>query len=126
MRILLDTHIFLWCVKNDSRLSKKMQTVILEADEVYISSVSIWEACIKKSLGKLDVNIYELVDAVSESGFKELPLSFHHSIAISELPHHHRDPFDRILIAQALCEPLILLTADKILQQYSGLIELIS
>jgi len=125
MRLLLDTHIFLWCVKGDRRCSKAVQTKILHASEVYVSSASIWEAAIKIKLKKLDVNVAELVEAISKSGFLELPITAYHAAAICHLPDIHRDPFDRILIAQAITEPLTFLTADTTLRNYSDLVEVI-
>lgn len=126
MRLLLDTHIFLWAIKNDRRLTKAARTKIQDADEVYVSSATIWEAAIKIKIGKLDADANDLVDAISQSGFLELPVTARQASLISQLPNFHRDPFDRILIAQAISEPLRLLTADVILKQYSDeLIELV-
>lgn len=125
MRLLLDTHIFLWWVKGDAHLSKKTRTKILNASEVYVSSASIWESTIKVKLNKLEVNIDQLVDSITESGFLELPVTARHAAAVGSLPEIHRDPFDRILIAQAISEPLIFLTADALLADYSKLIEVI-
>ena len=126
MRILLDTHIFLWWINADSKLLKSAKALILDATEVYVSSASIWEACIKIKLGKLDVDIEKLAHAITESGFLELPITVKHTVAVYDLPLLHHDPFDRILIAQAICEPLQLLTVDKILKPYSDLIKLIA
>lgn len=125
MRLLLDTHIFLWCVKDDRKLSLSARSLIINANEVYVSSVSIWEASIKEELGKLDVNINELVDAITKSGFLELPLTANHALEVNKLPRIHRDPFDRILIAQAICEPLKFLTVDQKLKEYSELVEIV-
>lgn len=125
MRLLLDTHVFLWCIKNDRRLSKVARSKISTATDVYISSASIWEATIKIKLKKLDVDIDEMVNAIVESGFLELPITAQHAAAISQLPDIHRDPFDRILIAQAMIEPLTFLTADAELKNYSELVEVI-
>ncbi len=125
MRILLDTHIFLWAINDDPKLSKKARTLILEATETYISSASIWEAAIKIKIGKLDIKIDKLVGAIKDSGFLELPIAIAHAAAISSLPQIHRDPFDRILVAQAMSEPLRLISADKILRQYSDLVDLV-
>lgn len=123
MKLLLDTHIFLWCIEGSRHLTATTKNKIKTADEVYISSVSIWEAAIKNGLGKLDVNLDELVEAISLSGFLELPLTSKHAAATCKLPHLHRDPFDRVLIAQAISEPLKLLTADHQLAAYSELVE---
>jgi len=125
MRLLLDTHVFIWCIKNDRRLSKAAQSKIATATDVYISSASIWEATIKIKLKKLDVKIENMVDSITKSGFLELPITAQHAAAISQLPDIHRDPFDRILIAQAMIEPLTFLTADAELKNYSELVEII-
>jgi len=107
MRLLLDTNIFLWCVKDDIHFTKSARSKIIQASEVYVSSASIWEATIKKKLNKLDVEIEELVEAITESGFLELPINSVHAATVSRLSDIHRDPFDRILIAQAISEPLL-------------------
>lgn len=125
MRLLLDTHVFLWCVKNDRRFSKTARTKVLHASEVYVSSASIWEATIKIKLKKLDASVGELVEAITESGFLELPITALHAAAVSHLSEIHRDPFDRILIAQAISEPLTFLTADAVFRNYSDLVEVI-
>lgn len=125
MRLLLDTHIFLWCVVNDRRLTAGIKAKILDAQEVYISSVSIWEMAIKISLRKFSANIENLIQAIHESHFLELPVTAHHAAATLHLPDLHRDPFDRLLIAQAVSEPLTFLTADTTLKGYSELVELV-
>lgn len=125
MRLLLDTHVFLWCIKNDRKLTKAARSKMLAANEVFVSSASIWEIAIKIKLKKLNAEIDQIVDSVIESGFSELPVMIHHAAKVCDLPEIHRDPFDRILIAQALCEPLTFLTADAVLKQYSDLVELI-
>jgi PIN domain nuclease of toxin-antitoxin system len=125
MQILLDTHIFLWWLKDDQQLSKQARLAITNADMVYVSSVSIWEAAIKIQLGMLDANIRELVEAIESEGFTELSLKAKQAAIVAELPTFHRDPFDRMLIAQAVSEPLRLLTADSILKQYSELVDVV-
>jgi PIN domain nuclease of toxin-antitoxin system len=125
MRLLLDTHIYLWSIKDDPKLSTAARTLILDATEVYISSVSIWEASIKAKLGKLDVDINDLTAAISDSGFLELSLNIKHVNEVHRLPNLHKDPFDRILIAQAISEPLRFLTADQKLKEYSELVEIV-
>lgn len=124
MRILLDTHIFIWWIDGDDRL-RSAKTLISNATEVYVSSASIWEACIKAKLGKLDVNIEKLIASISDSGFLELPITNRHAVGVCQLPDLHRDPFDRILISQAICEPLQFLTVDKILEPYTALVKVI-
>jgi len=125
MRLLLDTHIFLWYLAASRKLSKSVLTRIEMADVVYISAASIWEAGIKIKQGRLEANIDDLYEGIASSGFVELPISAKHSVMAANLPEHHRDPFDRMLIAQAMCEPLKLLTADTLLQQYSELVEVV-
>lgn len=125
MRLLLDTHIFLWYLAASRKLTKSVLARIEMADVVYISAASIWESGIKIKQGRLEANIDDLYEGIVSSGFVELPISAKHSVMAANLPEHHRDPFDRMLIAQAMCEPLKLLTADNLLRQYSELVEVI-
>jgi len=118
MRLLLDTHIFLWIVTNDPKLSVRARRLISGADERFVSSASIWEAAIKAGLGKLDIDVGRLVRSIGASGIRELPVSAVHGAAVRDLPPHHRDPFDRLLVAQARHEPLQLVTADAQLARY--------
>ena len=122
MRLLLDTHIYLWAVTDNPKLTIAARKIITEADEVFVSSASIWEASIKAGLGKLDVDVKLLVTEIAASGFKELPVRAVHAALVQDLPDIHRDPFDRILVAQALSEPLRLLTADGHLAAYTDLV----
>ncbi|MDN7182715.1 type II toxin-antitoxin system VapC family toxin [Caballeronia sp. SEWSISQ10-4 2] len=122
MRLLLDTHIYLWAVTDSRKLSKQARKLITDADEVFVSSASIWEASIKVGLGKLDADVNLLVAEIDASGFKELPVRAVHAALVSDLPDIHRDPFDRLLIAQALSEPLRLMTADSHLGAYTELV----
>jgi PIN domain nuclease of toxin-antitoxin system len=122
VRILLDTHVFLWAVIDSKKLGRNARGTILAADEVYISAASIWEIAIKARLGKIDGDPNEMSRAIEESGFFPLPVSPTHAAAVAQLPDHHHDPFDRLLIAQAITEPLVLLTADEVLLQYSELV----
>jgi PIN domain nuclease of toxin-antitoxin system len=116
-RLLLDTHIFLWWRGEPSRLAPKVQSSIATADIVFVSVASAWEAAIKASLGRL-----ELPDTVEAgalaSGFEKLLISFSHAEQAASLPHHHRDPFDRMLVAQAKAEGLTLVTHDRLLAPY--------
>lgn len=125
MRILLDTHIYLWWLTDSPKLSTAAKQTIATANEVYISSVSIWEAGIKISAGKLEAEIDDLIDGIQLNGFIELPITAKHSKQAAQLPDIHRDPFDRMLVAQTLCEPLRLLTADEQIVKYSELVDLI-
>ena len=125
MRLLLDTHVFLWCVKDDRRLTNAARALLSGADEIYVSSASIWEAAIKDRLGKLAVDVEALVPSIADSGFLELRVTAKHAAAVGRLPDVHNDQFDRLLIAQAISEPLRFLTADDVLGQYSDLVELV-
>jgi PIN domain nuclease of toxin-antitoxin system len=122
MRVLLDTHVYLWSVMDDRKLTKAARKLILEADEVYVSSASIWEASIKVGLGKLEADVDMLVSEIEASGFMELPVRAVHAALVRNLPDIHRDPFDRLLVAQALSEPLRLLTSDGHLSKYTDLV----
>lgn len=125
MRLLLDTHVYLWWLADDPSLSARGKSMIASATEVYVSSASIWEASIKAGIGKLDVDIDELVMQIEVSGFLELPIRSKHAAAVRLLPPIHHDPFDRMLVAQAICEPLRFLTHDGKLKEYSELVEVI-
>lgn len=122
MRLLLDTHIFLWVTMDSPQLTLKARQLIEGADEVYVSAVSVWEVAIKARLGRLQADARELAEAIEPSGFRELPVTATHAAGVGQLPLHHHDPFDRLLVAQALAEPLRLVTADAVLAQYSDLI----
>lgn len=122
MRILLDTHIYLWWLDDSPLLSQAGRTMIQEAETVYISSTTVWEAVIKIGLGKLEADPAELVAGIRESGFEPLPITPEHALVLPRLPNHHKDLFDRMLIAQAISEPLHLVTTDGVLSAYSELV----
>lgn len=126
MRLLLDTQVFLWAVSGSRSLTPKTRAVIRGADEVFVSAASIWEIAIKIRLGRLEADAVALAAAIEESGFKELPVHATHAAHVASLPPHHNDPFDRLLVAQAMMEPLRLLTADGALAAYSELVVLCS
>ncbi len=125
MRILLDTYIYLWWLQDHPKLSAVAREKIISATEVYVSSASIWEAAIKIAIGKLEADIDELASNIKLSGFIELPVSAKHATQIIRLPDIHRDPFDRMLVAQAMSEPLRLLTADMQIAKYSELVDVV-
>lgn len=125
MRLLLDTHVFLWAVAGSAQLKPPTRRLIQDADEVYVSAASIWEVAIKARLGKIDANPHELAAAIESSGFMELAVTARHAAGVADLAPHHNDPFDRLLISQALSEPLRLLTADELLVKYSDLVMLV-
>ena len=122
MRLLLDTHIFLWVVTGNSALKSPARRIIEGAEQVYVSAASIWEIAVKSRLGKIDAEVSGLVEAIDASGLLELPVRAMHAAGVAKLPLHHTDPFDRLLIAQAISEPLRLLTADAMLARYSDLV----
>lgn len=125
MRLLLDTHVFLWVVTDDRRLKRQVRDLIRGAESVFVSAASIWEIAIKAHIGKLEGDPTQLTDAIAQSGFAELPVSARHGALVGRLPNHHDDPFDRLLVAQAMHEPLRLLTADRLLARYSELVQVI-
>lgn len=121
MRVLLDTHILLWTLGDDPKLSDKAKKLIENAAEVYVSAATFWEMAIKVGLGKLDVDLDEIREYCLESGFVELPITSEHASAVKDLGHHHKDPFDRLIFAAAMSEPMKLLTADPQVAQYTPL-----
>jgi PIN domain nuclease of toxin-antitoxin system len=126
MRILLDTHILLWWLKDDARLPAMADRLISDpANTIFVSAVSIWEIAIKSGLGRLVANPAAVEAALEPSGFMPLPVSTQHAVAVCELPNHHRDPFDRLLLAQCRWEPMRLLTHDQVLTQYGDAILLV-
>ena len=125
MRVLLDTQVFLWTVLGSSKLKTPARKLLAQASAVFVSSASIWEISIKASLGKLDVEPQQLVDELEAGGFFELPVTARHAARVAGLPRLHGDPFDRLLVAQALCEPLLLLTADEALGDYGAVVRVI-
>lgn len=122
MRALLDTHAFLWWISDDVRLSERCRAIISDgANEVLFSAVSAWEIAVKAGIGRLavpgDLENY-VVEQVSRNRFELLPISIAHALRVSRLPHHHKDPFDRMLIAQAQVEKVTILTGDAQIARY--------
>ena len=118
MKLLLDTHIFLWALSEPNRLSQK-QVIAMEdpTNTVYVSSISITEISIKASLSKLEL-VFDPLDAAEKSGFEMLDFSAKDALILTDLPFHHRDPFDRMLITQAISRKLIIATQDSIIDRY--------
>lgn len=125
MRLLLDTHVFIWAVTASHMLKGAAREYLSSAQAVYVSSASIWEIAIKSRLGKIDGDPQAFADAIEPSGFHTLVITPAHAAAVSKLPLHHTDPFDRLLLAQAFAEPLRLVTADHALLAYGGAVELL-
>ena len=113
--ILLDTHIIVWLLDGDARLSSVARTRVAREKDVFVSAISLWEVAIKVSSGRFSVNIEQMVDSIAKAGFYALPIAFQHAMVLASLPPIHRDPFDRMLVAQSLSESLVLLTADRVL-----------
>lgn len=123
MRLLLDTHVFLWALGSSERLSPRVTALLTDPRvAVHVSAVSLWECAIKRQLGRLRIaEGIDLAGAVTASGFTELPVSGLHATRTEMLPAIHRDPFDRMLIAQSLEEQLTLVTADGQIPAYPGI-----
>ena len=124
-RILLDTHLLLWAVAEPRKLPPGVRKRIEEAD-VFVSAASLWEVSIKAALGKLAADPAELLAEIEPAGFTLLPITGEHAAAVAKLPTVHADPFDRMLVAQAKTEPLLLLTNDAVLAGYGDCVELVA
>ena len=126
MKLLLDTHILLWWLNDDEKLPEKAHQLISHADNaIYVSHISLWEIQIKVMTGKLHADLKAIIEQLPVNDFQELPSGVDHIIALFQLPSYHQDPFDRMLIAQAISEPLYLLTHDKNVSLYSESIILV-
>jgi len=123
VRLLLDTHVYLWSLASPDRLSARLQAELRDRQvPVYVSAVSVWECAIKRRLGRLSFPDHiDLVAAIDASGFTELPVTAAHAARTETLPDLHRDPFDRLLIAQALEEAVTLVSADRQVRTYPDL-----
>ena len=125
MNLLLDTHVALWAITDNPRLSKKARELIESPkSSVWISAATVWEIAIKHSLGRGDMPVSgrDALRYFQESGYRFLPVEPEHAAAVEELPSHHADPFDRILVAQSLVEPMRLITHDTMVARYSDTI----
>lgn len=128
MRFLLDTHILLWALEGSSRLSPDAFDLISSEDnDVFFSAASIWEIAVKHSLRRSEFQAEPklIADEAKRAGLMELPITANVASGVSDLPWHHRDPFDRLLIAQAKAEPVRLLTADRVLLAYPAPVDLV-
>lgn len=123
MKFLLDTHLLLWIAGDTKRLSAKARKLITEpTSELFFSAASLWEIAIKRRLGRDDfkVDARLLRRGLLDNGYREIPIGSEHAVAIDSLPPIHKDPFDRMLIAQAMVEGITLLTSDAVVAQYPG------
>jgi PIN domain nuclease of toxin-antitoxin system len=128
MRLLLDTHLLIWALDNPERLDAATRAIVAdEANQVLFSVASIWEIAIKSANGRLDFGFdpQEILAAAIQTGFNELQIRSEAAVQVGKLPRYHRDPFDRLLIAQAMIEPVRFYTADPLLPPYSELVILI-
>jgi PIN domain nuclease of toxin-antitoxin system len=123
MKLLLDTHLLLWAAGQPERLSDKALALIESPEnELFFSAASLWEVAIKRGLGRADLHVDArlLRRGLLDNGYSELPIGSEHVVAIDNLPPIHKDPFDRILVAQAQVEGITLLTADPLVARYPG------
>jgi len=121
VKLLLDTHILLWTVGQPEKLSESARTILTEpANSLFFSAASIWEIVIKLGLGRADFKVdpYRLRKMLVVHGYTELPVTAEHALKVDSLPHIHKDPFDRLLLAQARTEGMLLLTGDASIAQY--------
>ncbi len=119
MRLLLDTHVLIWSVSAPEQLSDELQAIIRDpGNDLFVSLVSLWEVIIKLRVGKLRLRLEELDRTMDQQDITRLPLMHHHLAQVEGLPMHHGDPFDHLLIAQAICEDLILVTRDREMAAY--------
>ncbi len=125
MTVLLDTHLLLWWLANDSSVSVSARRIVSNgSNRVFVSAASAWEIAIKRALGKLRAPA-NLEVAVEQSHFETLPITLRHAAAAGSLPAHHGDPFDRMLVAQAQVEGMTLMTHDRRLTQYGEFVKLV-
>jgi PIN domain nuclease of toxin-antitoxin system len=126
MRLLVDTHVLLWAAAEPERLPASFRERLKSPEsEVFFSAASVWELAIKVQIGRLSLGVppEEIARTAVERGFEELPVTAAHAAGVGRLPLHHRDPFDRLLVAQAIHEPARLLTVDRGLGRYSDLVQ---
>ena len=123
MNLLLDTHLMLRAMQGRASLPKAALPWLERADAVYVSAASLWEAALKAGSGKLDVDVAALEAQLADAGFAQLPVRWAHAAQVALLPQgRHRDPFDRLLVAQAMSEPMHLLTCNAALHPYTDLV----
>ena len=121
MRLLLDSHIFLWWSAGDQRLGRRAEKMLLASDaELFISAASWWELAVKQAIGKLRLDILEARRSLEKRGVTGIPVTIAHAEQAGALPALHGDPFDHMLVAQAICEGLTLLTRDRKLKRYGA------
>jgi len=122
MRLLLDTQIVYWFYYEKRNVPQRAYDLMNEAQTVFVSAASVWEMAIKVRIGKLNANPRQMTQLMEAAGFDELPVFSRHTMQVADMPLHHADPFDRLLVAQAVSEQLNLVTTDALLKQYSSLV----
>lgn len=128
MKLLLDTHLLLWAAGEPERLSKEARALLSAPEnELFFSAASLWEIAIKRGLGRPDFSVDArlLRRGLLDNGYSELPIASEHAVAVEGLPSIHKDPFDRILVAQAMVEGITLLTTDGMVARYPGPVRLV-
>ena len=119
MRLLLDTHVLLWWLADDRKLSKDARATIADPNhQVLVSAASVWEVAIKAALKRVEIELDDLEEGILKSGFEPLAIAMRHAVRVGGLPDVHRDPFDRMLVAQAGVEELRLVTHDRVFERY--------
>lgn len=121
MKAILDTHVFLWALAGDARMSPNARDIFVGNSDLFLSIASVWEILIKVQSGKLNLprpSVPYVLSRLAENRIKRLPISFDHLLAFEGLPMHHRDPFDRMLIAQGMEEDCAIISADRVFKQY--------
>lgn len=128
MKLLLDTHLLLWAAGTPERLSEQTRVLVDDSgNEPLFSAASLWEIAIKRGLGRADFRVdpHLLRRGLLDNGYRELPIDSRHAVAVVDLPPIHKDPFDRILVAQCIVEGILLLTGDAVVAEYAGPIRLV-
>ncbi|MBK9249959.1 MAG: type II toxin-antitoxin system VapC family toxin [Ignavibacteria bacterium] len=121
MKYLIDTHTFLWYNSGDNSLSKHAQNLITDStNEIFVSIASLWEISIKTSLGKLNIagSYEQIFEDITENSIEILPINFEHTVIQNQLTYHHRDPFDRMIISQAIAETMSIISKDEAFDNY--------
>ena len=120
MNLLLDTQVVVWMLSSSGSIPRPVRETIVDgANALFVSAVSTWELAIKSALGKIDLDLPRLVAALDRVGAAKLPVTIEHTLRVRDLPRHHRDPFDRLLIAQALEEGATIVSADRTFGAYA-------
>ena len=122
MRLLVDTHLLLWWLAGRRIPRRAVDLMRDPANQLYASAASLWEVALKASIGKIEVKADTLMEGLAKEGFEPLAVSWWHAARVADLPMHHRDPFDRLLVAQSLSESMPLLTSDRALAAYGPMV----